>query len=115
MTVTTAVDTKAIRAKRRRGRASQKVGMMAERDAIARLGGTHNPTSQGYDGVVDGLRVEYKVRLSGDGVLPTKGEWEKAKREGNRLVVVENKVTAECTVTMSLETFERIKGRLIGN
>ena len=111
MATPTAVDTKAARAKRRRkGRASQKAGAKAEKDAIAKLGGTHNPTSQGYDGLVDGLRVEYKARLLGDGELPTRAEWEKAKREGNRLVVVENKVTGECTVTMSMDTFERVRG-----
>ena len=95
--------------RRKLGIRSQRDGYNAEKDIFTRLGGIHNPTSQGYDGTIAGYRVEYKVRLTGSSVLPTKAEWAKAVLQGNRLVVVEDKQTGEGTVTMSIETFEAIK------
>lgn len=106
----TTTDTKRVTARRKKaGRRSQKAGYKAEKAIFQRLGGVHNPTSQGYDGIIGCLRVEYKVRLAGGSVLPTKAEWEKAIDQGNKLVIVEDKVTGEGTVTMSLETFESIR------
>ncbi|WOL31378.1 hypothetical protein [Microcoleus phage My-WqHQDG] len=95
--------------RRKLGIHSQRGGYNAERDIFTRLGGIHNPTSQGYDGTITGYRVEYKVRLAGGNVLPTKTEWTKAVAQGNRLVIVEDKVTGEGTVTMSIETFNSIR------
>jgi hypothetical protein len=105
-------DTKITARRKKAGRRSQKDGYEAERSIFQRLGGTHNPTSQGYDGTIGCLRVEYKVRLPGtkaNSVLPTKAEWAKAVDQGNKLVIVEDKVTGEGTVTMSIETFESIR------
>jgi hypothetical protein len=95
--------------RRKLGITSQRNGYNAEKDIFTRLGGNHNPTSQGYDGTISGYRVEYKVRLTGGSVLPTKAEWAKAVAQGNRLVIVEDKETGEGTVTMSIETFEAIR------
>lgn len=107
---TATADTKRTTARRKKaGRKVQKDGYGAERSIFQRLGGTHNPTSQSYDGTIGCLRVEYKVRLAGGSVLPTKAEWRKAVDQGNRLVIVEDKVTGEGTVTMSMETFESIR------
>lgn len=107
--VTTA-HTKRVTARRKKvGRRSQREGYEAERAIFQRLGGVHNPSSQGYDGTIGCLRVEYKLRLAGGAVLPTKAEWKKAVEQGNKLVIVEDKVTGEATVTMSLETFESIR------
>ena len=95
--------------RKKAGRRSQKDGYEAERAIFQRLGGTHNPTSQGYDGTIGCLRVEVKVRLNGGSILPTKAEWAKAVDQGNKLVIVEDKVTGMGTVTMSIETFEGIR------
>lgn len=104
------IDTKAHTRRKKDGRRSQKQGAQAERDIFTRLGGTHNPTSQGYDGtIMNGIKVEYKMRLVGGAALPTKAEWAKAQEQGNRLVIVEDKVTGTTTVTMTLETFEAIR------
>lgn len=103
------------RATKRRGKLNQRIGYKAERDIFKRLGGIHNPSSQGYDGVLMGYRVEYKVRNStcklhakSSSPLPTKAEWDKAMSQGNRLLIVEDYSTGTGTVTMSLETFEAL-------
>lgn len=106
--VVPAVDT--TRTLKKRGKKTQKDGYQAERDIFTRLGGRHNPTSQGYDGTIMGsIKVEYKVRLAGGPALPTKAEWAKAQEQGNRLVIVEDKAMGTTTVTMTLETFESIR------
>ena len=106
----TTLNTKRLTARRKKvGRRSQKAGYEAERAMFQRLGGVHNPTSQGYDGTIGCLRVEYKLRLAGGSMLPTKAEWVKAVGQGNKLVIVEDKVTGGGTVTMSMETFESIR------
>ena len=100
------VDPYMLRVNKRRGKLAQKLGSAAEKDIFKRLGGAHNPTSQGYDGILMGYRVEYKVRLASGSTLPTKGEWDRAVEQGNRLVIVEDKATGTGTVTMSIETFQ---------
>jgi hypothetical protein len=95
-------------AAKRDGRRAQRLGTAAERDIFTRLNGTHNVTSQGYDGTIRGYRVEYKVRLKGGSVLPTRAEYQKAVEQGNKLIIVEDKVSGMSTVTMSIETFEAL-------
>lgn len=104
------VDPKALARRKKQGKRAQKQGHEAERNIFTRLGGVHNPTSIGYDGIVMGYRVEYKVRLKKGGPnVPTRAEWDKAREQGNKLVIVEDKTTGEITVTMSIETFEAIR------
>lgn len=98
--------------RKRDGRRAQRAGYIAERDIFTLLGGTHNPTSIGYDGTIDGYRVEYKVRLPGTSnpsPIPTRAEWGKACEQGNRLLIVEDKSTGSITVTMSIDTFRGIR------
>jgi len=93
---------------KRDGRRAQRLGTAAEREIFTRLNGTHNVTSQSYDGTIRGYRAEYKVRLKGGSVLPTKAEYQKAVEQGNKLIIVEDKVSGMSTVTMSIETFEAL-------
>jgi hypothetical protein len=93
------------------GRSSQKKGALYERNIFSRLGGIHNPTSQGYDGLVDGYKVEYKVRLIGDGsCVPTRGEWLKAVSQGIPLVIVESVPTGDITVSMGIDIYLSLRG-----
>lgn len=96
--------------KSRRGRLANTRGRRLEKKIVEAIGGKHNPSSIGCDGrLIDlGIKIEVKTRLTGSH-YPTKSEWDKAKRQGIKLVIV--KVgEAEPRVCMSLKTLNELLG-----